>query len=114
LPQADGGKNLVEYRLIGVFPASVSVYETDLWLPMWAPESALPRDRRQFQILARIRPGQTLAGVNVELAEIARRIEESNASSNPEYPEYKGWILEAATWHDAQRSRELSRTPPGE
>jgi hypothetical protein len=88
--------------LIGVLPAGVTVHDTDLWLPMWAPASGLPRERRQFQILARIRPGQTIDGVNAELREIARRVEEAHVG---ERSEYAGWTLQARTWDDIERER---------
>ena len=85
------------HTLIGILPAAVTVHDTDLWLPMWAPATGLPRERRQFQILARLRPGTTLAALEVELSEIARRIEDAHVATRPEYA---GWRLEARTWED--------------
>jgi hypothetical protein len=69
---------------------------------MWAAAADLPRERRQFQILARIRAGQTLAGVNAELAEIARRVEEAHVA---QHDEYAGWTLEARAWDEIVRGR---------
>jgi hypothetical protein len=69
---------------------------------MWATAAELPRERRQFQLLARIRPGQTIAGVTAELAEIARRVEAAHATT---HAEYAGWQLEARRWDDIVRER---------
>lgn len=106
VPQVEGAARKEEHLVIGVLPPGVTVYETDLWLPMWAPETALPRARRQFQILARIRPGQTVAGVNAELSEIARRVETEHVA---QHAEYAGWKLEAATWDDILRDSRFGR-----
>jgi hypothetical protein len=94
------------YVLVGILPAGVSIDDTDLWLPMWAPAADLPRERRQFQILARIRPGQTLAGVNAELGELARRVEEAHVA---QHAEYAGWTLEARLWDEISRERAGAR-----
>jgi hypothetical protein len=104
-PGAIGGTVEVEgepYNVIGILPAEVLVDDTDLWLPMWAAAADLPRERRQFQILARIRAGQTLAGVNAELAEIARRVQEAHVV---QHDEYAGWTLEARAWDEIVRGR---------
>lgn len=104
-PAAIGGTLQVEgepYTVIGILPAALSIYRTDLWLPMWAAAAELPRERRQFQLVARIRPGQTIAGVNAELAEIARRVEATQAAA---HAEYAGWKLEARSWDEVVRER---------
>jgi len=85
------------YTLIGVFPPEADIYGTDLWMPMWADPEVMPRDRRQFQIIGRVRSGHDLTDVNAELETIARRTE---AAWGPEFEEYGGWRLEAATWAD--------------
>jgi hypothetical protein len=48
-------------------PERARVYETDLWIPMNAAADALPRNRRQLNVIARIAPGATLRDVNTEL-----------------------------------------------
>ena len=83
------------YTIIGVMPRQAMLFGTDLWLPMWADPDVLPRNRRQFQILGRIKAGATLHQVNAELALIAGRIEQHYVG---EHEEYAGWRLEAATW----------------
>ena len=43
------------YDLIGIFPEGVDIYGTDLWMTFPAQPSAFARNRRQFQVMARIR-----------------------------------------------------------
>lgn len=85
------------YTLVGVFPSGADIFGSDLWLPMWVDPEVLPRDRRQFQVIGRIRDGYSLADVNAELETIARRTEEAWGA---EFDEYGGWRLAAATWAD--------------
>ena len=85
------------YTLIGVLPPGVLIFGTDLWMPMWAAPEAMPRDRRQFAILARIADNATVAEANVELEELARRTEAEFAA---EFEAYEGWGLRVATWRD--------------
>ncbi len=85
------------YTLVGVMPAGTLIYGTDLWTPMPVGPDWYPRNRRQFQILARLAPGATLREANTELEGIARRVESAYGS---EFEEYRGWRLIAATWTD--------------
>lgn len=86
------------HTLIGVFPEAADFYGTDLWTPMWASRDALPRNRRQINVLARAAEGVTLTEVNTELDTIARRTEQEYGG---EFEEYEGWSLRAYTWTDA-------------
>jgi len=61
--------------VIGVMPERVQLYGTDLWVPMSEAAETLARDRRQFNVVARLAPGVSLDAVNLELAQLARRIE---------------------------------------
>ncbi len=81
--------------LVGVMPSGLLMLGTDLWLPMWADRDELPRNRRQFSILARLAAGATLAQANAELATIADR---TTTEYVAQFPEYDGWRLEADTW----------------
>jgi putative ABC transport system permease protein len=83
------------YTLIGVLPPGVLIYGTDLWLPMWVAPEELPRNRRQFQILARLKPGVSIEQANAELASIADRTE---LEYGAEFEEYRDWSLTALTW----------------
>jgi putative ABC transport system permease protein len=78
--------------LVGVMPPRLLLLDTDLWLPMWVSPDVLPRNRRQFNVLARIRPGYSLEQVNSELSAISRRVEQAYVG---EYPEYEGWQVSA-------------------
>ena len=55
----------------------------------------MPRNVRQFTILARLRPDATLAQANAELAATAARVE---MSEKPTFKEYEGWRLVATPW----------------
>ena len=85
------------YTLVGVMPPRTSIYGSDLWIPMPVGPEAYPRNRRQFQVLARLAPGVTLEEANAELAGIAGRVEAAYAA---EFEEYEGWNLVASTWND--------------
>ena len=83
------------YDLIGIVPEGVDIYGTDLWMTMPAQPEAFPRNRRQFQVMGRVRDGASLTEVNAELAGIAARVEQSYGA---ELEEYEGWSLQAMTW----------------
>ncbi|MGD2121980.1 MAG: ABC transporter permease [Gemmatimonadota bacterium] len=85
------------YTLVGVLPPRTQLYGSDLWIPMSIGPEVYSRNRRQFQVLARIVPGSTLEEVNTELNGIARRVE---ATYGGEFQEYEGWSLVASTWND--------------
>jgi putative ABC transport system permease protein len=78
-------------------PPRALVYGTDLWLTMGVSPSVFPRERRQFQILARVRPEANLEQVSSELAAIAAGVQRAHGA---ELEEYEGWRLEALTWTD--------------
>lgn len=63
----------------------------------WVGPDAYPRGRRQFQILARIADGQTLADVNTELGLVAAR---TDAQFRSAQPEYEKWRMEARSFVD--------------
>ncbi len=84
------------HTLVGVLPEGVVLYGMDLWTVLPARPSMWPRNRRQFQILARVRDGFTLEDVNTELEGLARQTEIAHAG---EFDEYRGWSLVAMTWN---------------
>jgi len=86
------------YTVVGIMPPRAILYGMDLWIPMGVAPDVFPRNRRQFQILARIRDGHTLQEVNTELEGLARRTE---LAYGAEFEEYEGWRLEADTWAGA-------------
>lgn len=83
------------HTLVGIMPPGALIFGTDLWIPMSVGPEVIPRQGRQFQILARLAPEANLEEANVELEGIARRIE---AEYGSQFPEYEGWRLEAWTW----------------
>jgi putative ABC transport system permease protein len=80
------------YTLVGVMPPRLLLLDTDLWLPMWVSPEVMPRNRRQFNILARVKPNFSLEEANIELEAIAGRVEQTYVS---EYPEYTDWRVVA-------------------
>ena len=89
--------NADPYTLVGVMPPGTLIYGTDLWTPMPVGPDRYPRNRRQFQILARLAPDATLESVNTELETLARQTELAYVA---EFPEYEDWRMTALTWND--------------
>ena len=85
------------YTLIGVMPPKGQILGADLWIPMGSSPERFRRNRRQMQIIARIKPSYTLQDVNTELATISGRIEREYAA---EFEEYTGWRMVALPWTD--------------
>jgi putative ABC transport system permease protein len=83
------------YAIVGVMPPRARIYETDLWIPMTARPESLPRNRRQFNVIARIAPGAALRDVNTELGVLANRIGTAHGGT---FREYQDWGLIASPW----------------
>ena len=81
--------------VVGVMPPGLLVIGTDLWLPWPVDTTAIPRNSRQFSVLARLAPGASLDEANAELRTIAARVEADEART---YKEYEGWRLTATPW----------------
>ncbi|HET7218649.1 MAG TPA: ABC transporter permease [Vicinamibacterales bacterium] len=81
--------------IVGVMPPGLVVIGTDLWLPWGGDPQQMPRNARQFNVLARLAPATTLAQANAELEAIARRVERSE---RPRFAEYENWRLTATPW----------------
>ena len=81
--------------VVGVMPPGLLLIGTDLWMPWGGNVDAVPRNRRQFTVVARLRPGASLAAANAELATLAGRTDQSHRS---QFKEYEGWSLTAAPW----------------
>ena len=95
-PLTIGGR---PHEIVGVMPPRTRIYGTDLWIPMQEHADALPRTRRQFNVLARLSPGATLSDANARLDVVARRMEAAHASS---VHEYEGFKLEARSWTEIE------------
>jgi putative ABC transport system permease protein len=89
--------NETPHTLVGILPEGVLLYGTDLWTVMPVGPEVFPRDARQFQILARIADGSTLADVDAELQGLARRTEQTHGR---ELEEYAGWSMQALRWNE--------------
>jgi len=87
--------NGVPTTVVGIMPPSLLLLGTDLWLPLGFDPKEMPRDRRQYSILARLRPGVSAAAANAELKTIAARVEAANVA---EREEYTGWSLAVIPW----------------
>lgn len=81
--------------VVGVMAPGVVLIGTDLWIPWGGNPADVPRNARQFNILARLAPGTTLGDANAELAAIAGRVE---AAERARFAEYEGWRLVATPW----------------
>lgn len=86
----------VPHTVVGVMPPRTSIYGVEIWLPSTEEATALPRDRRQFNLLARIAEGTDLQAVNAELATLAGALEKEHGTA---HPDYRDWRLEAMTWN---------------
>lgn len=76
------------FEIIGVAPPRTRIYGTDLWVPMFDRPDTLPRNRRQFNVLARLAAGATPEMVGQDLEQLARRIELAHGDSLPEYGDF--------------------------
>ena len=95
-----GGRILMNgepWTVIGIMPERTLIYGTDLWIPMGVSPDRFPRNRRQFQVIARLRDGVTLRQANTELATIAGRVE---TGYGQQFEEYAGWRMQAMEWND--------------
>ena len=76
--------------LVGVMPPALLLVGTDLWIPWGATAARVPRNMRNFSVIARLAPGASVASADAELAAIASRVAGDHAA---QFPEYAGWRL---------------------
>ncbi|MGQ0643130.1 MAG: ABC transporter permease [Gemmatimonadaceae bacterium] len=88
--------------VIGVMPAAALLMGTDLWLPMGVAPLRIPRQARQYAIIARLKPDASLEAANSDLARIATRTERAHLA---QFKEYEGWRLEAVPFAEATTSQ---------
>lgn len=86
------------YTVVGIMPPRTILYGMDLWIPMGVAPEVIGRQRRQWQVIARMRDGVTLQEVNTELEGFSRRTEQEYGA---EMEEYAGWHMRAVTWTEA-------------
>ena len=81
--------------VVGVMPPGLVLIGTDLWIPWGGDPLTVPRNVRQFNVLARLAPDASLAQANAELDAIARRVEQTEKA---QFAEYENWRLTATPW----------------
>ena len=77
--------NGAPYTVVGVMPARFEYPTTDddLWTPMaFTAEQAADRNTHYLQVVARLKPGITLAQAQTEMSTIAARLEQQYPQSN--------------------------------
>lgn len=84
--------------VVGVMPKELLLIGADLWIPWGGDPTQVPRNIRQFTILARLAPGATLQSTNAELSALAGQVHQSEGT---QFQEYEGWRLTATPWDAA-------------
>ncbi|HSL23903.1 MAG TPA: ABC transporter permease [Vicinamibacterales bacterium] len=84
--------------VVGVMPPGLILAGTDLWVPWGGDAARLPRNIRQFTLIARLAPGASLDQANAELTTIAGRIAGTHGG---QFKEYEGWNLSVTPWASA-------------
>ena len=87
------------HTVVGVMPKRTRFYDADLWLPMPDAAGSLPRNRRQFNVVARLAPGVSLQTANQELEQLARRLDTDHRLA---LPEYEGLQVAARSWTEIE------------
>jgi len=85
------------HTLVGILPEGLVLYGMDLWTTLPPRPEEYARNRRQFQLIARVRDGATLQEVNTEMEGIARRTQQAYGG---EFEEYEGWSIRALRWSE--------------
>ena len=81
--------------IVGVMPPGLVLIGTDLWIPWGGDPLTVPRNRRQFNVLARLAPEASLEQANAELAAVAGRVTQAEKER---FAEYENWRLTATPW----------------
>jgi predicted permease len=88
------------FTVVGVMPPRFSVRawfatRTDLWVPVaYTDKERAVRENHNAQVIARLKPGVTLAQANAEMAEISRRLEQVYPKDNA------GWGATVVLLHE--------------
>lgn len=92
------GMNGNPFEVVGIMPPRAEFSGMDMWIPMGVGPEVFPRQRRQFQIMARLVDGSSLEELNTELEALARRTE---LEYGREMEEYADWRMAGVTWTEA-------------
>lgn len=88
----------IPHTVVGVLPRDLQypLSAVDVFVP-WTPNLANPRTRRGAQVLARMKPGESLATAQADMDTLAARFRQDH----PEvYPADSGWGLKVAPLHE--------------
>ena len=97
--------NSTRYRVVGLMPPGFAFpMGNEAWIAV-GPESPPGRARsvRRFLVMARLRPGVSLAAANEDLAAIGKRLAAL-------YPADAGWTFRAVPWRRWQLGGDLQRS----
>jgi predicted permease len=81
--------------VVGVMPAGLVLVGADLWIPWGGDVAQIPRNVRQFSVIARLAPGASAEQANAELSIIAGQVQRAEVA---QFKEYEGWRLTATPW----------------
>ena len=81
--------------IVGVMPAGLLLVGTDLWIPWGGDPAQVPRDVRQFTVIARLARGVSLSEANAELKVTAAQIDSAQRQA---FKEYEGWRVTVTPW----------------
>ena len=76
--------------LVGVMPPELLLLGADLWIPWGARPDQVPRNRRNFSVIARLANDVSPRTAEAELATIAAQVATDHGA---QFPEYAGWRL---------------------
>jgi putative ABC transport system permease protein len=95
--------NGIAHTVIGIMPPRFKFPEfAELWVPFVPNASGTPRDNREFDVIARLKPGVTVAKADAEMAILAKGISSSYPDTQAE------WTARATPLRVA-----LREVPPG-
>ena len=81
--------------VVGVMPPGLILVGTDLWIPWGGDVARMPRNVRQFSVIARLAPGASAEQANAELSTVAGQVQQAEVAH---FKEYEGWRLTATPW----------------
>jgi len=88
--------NGAPYTIVGVMPREFRfVNREEAWTPIGPVQHASPRTSRELGVVARLRPGVSLARARGELAAVARQLEAEHPAAN------RGWASHVRPFRDS-------------
>ncbi|HRC88046.1 MAG TPA: ABC transporter permease, partial [Thermoanaerobaculia bacterium] len=88
------------FSVVGVLPAGQEFPdEARLVVPLALDPAGLPRDRRAYQMVGRLKPGTTLEEAQTDLNAISRRIEQEHRDTN------EGWSTRLLSLRESRTGR---------